>query len=568
VINDPNLAGVACNYDKYGFYLGGQQSRGGLPNFIASYFNIPVFDVVDPCLGDTTSFVLSDTADLDSVYWDFGDPSSGPLNNSRDLFPKHYYANIGIYPVNVVVYIGSVTDTIQRIINVTFQPTATLRSDTVLCEGNVLTLDPGSNPGADFLWSTGQTSPTIQVDTSGLYLVDINYGNICFAKDSVQITFTPAPIQNFGPDTTLCNGGWLLLDAGNPGSQYTWSTGDTTQWITVLGSGTYTVDVSYLGCPISDTIDVMFENVPVVDLGPDTSFCLGLTYTLDAGTATDYLWSTGAVTQTIDVTTTGTYIVTASNGACETMDTVVVSFDPAPVVALGPDQTVCDGQTVTLDAENPGANYVWSTGEVTQTIDVFWPAVYSVTVEQNGCVGVDTFELLNFPQSIVTLGDEEEICHYDYATLTASSGLNTYAWSTGQTGRIIQVNNQATFWVTGVDNNGCQADTAYQNILVEDCSCTPDKNLYVPNAFTPTQLANTRFFPRGNTNMFINEMKIFNRWGELVYQAGPFDVNDPTFGWDGMYKGEMLKPQTFAYYIIAQCGGETYPISGNVTLIR
>jgi hypothetical protein len=128
-------------------------------------------------------------------------------------------------------------------------------------------------------------------------------------------------------DTTFCNGNELTISAGNPGASYLWSTGDTTQSITVSQSGAYTVMVSNTFGSISDTVAVTVAPLPVVNLGSDTTIVAGTQLVLNAGNAgSQYLWNTGATTQTISVAGSGIYDVKVTSSAgCSASDTILVS---------------------------------------------------------------------------------------------------------------------------------------------------------------------------------------------------------------------------------------------------
>src|SRR5207253_1411584 len=144
-------------------------------------------------------------------------------------------------------------------------------------------------------------------------------------------------------------------------------------------------------CADTDTNVINFVAGPVVALGNDTTLCTGQPITIDAGNAgAAYLWSTGAITQTISPTTSGTYWVRASFGTCVATDTITITFTPLPVVNLGPDQSLCNGASANLDAGNPGDTYLWSTGGVTQTITVSASGTYWVQVANGTCTGTDT----------------------------------------------------------------------------------------------------------------------------------------------------------------------------------
>ncbi|WP_190277281.1 T9SS type A sorting domain-containing protein [Taibaiella lutea] len=133
---------------------------------------------------------------------------------------------------------------------------------------------------------------------------------------------------------------------------------------------------------------------PFVNLGPDTVLCAGTTLILDAlNYDCTYLWNTGSTERTLAVTTSGTYFVTATSNLGSSTDTIVVTFNPAPVVNLGNNITVTTS-SYTLDAGNPGAAYLWNTGETTQTITVNSSGNYKVRVtNSNGCSASDSINV-------------------------------------------------------------------------------------------------------------------------------------------------------------------------------
>jgi gliding motility-associated-like protein len=532
------------------------------------YFNTDNLVLVESCglsASPDTTICFGDSAVLrarnDISYW------WSTLLAPTDTLSTD--SNLVVSPTTSTVYLVH-GDTATEMIAVTVdqKPVVKLRNDTVLCLGPVLTLK-GENPGANYSWSTGQTTQNIQVDTTGTYWVDVSYGG-CTIRDSTTITFNKGPVVDLGPDSSLCVGDWILLDAANVGATYLWHDGSTNQWFTAVTSGTYWATASRWGCSHTDTINLTFDAMPSVDLGQDTTFCSGGSITLDAeNPGASYTWSTGDTTQTLDVTTSGNYIATAAFGACADMDTVNVSVIQTPVVNLGPDLSICGGDVHTLDAGNPGSTYLWSPGgEVTQTIQVTTPGTYIVFVSNQQCTESDTLNLSVDVPPVLDLGVDTTICDYESVFLNAGSGLATYSWSTGQATQAIIAEQQATYWVTGVDANGCQADTAFKVIWEEQCDCVPGEDIFLPNLFTPSQTLNSRFYVRSKTGMTVTELKIFNRWGELVFEGADFPSNDISFGWDGTYKGQELQPQTFAYYVRAVCGNEEITLSGNVTILR
>jgi hypothetical protein len=301
------------------------------------------------CVQDTLTYLIQPptgqtTGDLGTGWF----INSISLKTENDSLPDGTFSSNGsevryvsaasdldsvfILTANVKLQSTGCDTLIQRYIYVSPAPTVDLGADTVLCDGEILTLIAPLSES--YLWSTGATTQSIQVISGGNYAVTIANGAGCTAFDVIQATFNPSPSVNLGVDTTVC--GDMILDAGNPGLNYLWNTGATTQTISVSTTGTYSVKVTGIGtnaCFRFDTIVVTVNASPVVDLGPPTmDICESSPEILDAGNpGANYLWSTGATTQTIEVSLAGTYsvIVTNTNG-CKGMDTVVVSNKPAP----------------------------------------------------------------------------------------------------------------------------------------------------------------------------------------------------------------------------------------------
>nr|WP_320120332.1 gliding motility-associated C-terminal domain-containing protein [uncultured Marinifilum sp.] len=347
-------------------------------------------------------------------------------------------------------------------VNVTVHPNPTvdLGADQETCAGGTITLDAG-NAGASYLWSTGETTQNITVSASGNYSVVVTDANACSAIDDVNVTVHPNPTVDLGADQETCARGSITLDAGNSGSSYLWSTGETTQTITVSASGNYSVVVTDVnGCSATDDVNVTVHPNPIVDLGSDQETCAGGTITLDAGNSgSSFLWSTGETTQIITVNTSGNYsvVVTDTNG-CSATDDVNVTVHPNPTVDLGADQETCAGGSITLDAENSGSSYLWSTGETTQTITVSVSGNYSVVVtDANGCSATDDVNVIVHPNPTVDLGADQETCAGGSITLDAENSGSSFLWSTGETTQTITVNASGNYFVVVTDTNGCSA---------------------------------------------------------------------------------------------------------------
>ncbi|MFA5782705.1 MAG: gliding motility-associated C-terminal domain-containing protein, partial [Bacteroidales bacterium] len=254
-------------------------------------------------------------------HWDFG--ISTLTNDTSDVInPTYTYPGTGTYTVTLIASDNNCSDTLY--IDVTIHPTpvVNIENDTVLCQPAGLTLDAG-NPDFSYLWSTGETTQTIYATSTGIYWVSV-YDQYCNDVDSVDITIHPSPAADLGNDTVLCESAGLTLDAGHPGFSYLWSTGETTQSIHVTSPGIYWVSVYDQYCSDVDSIKVSAIFPP--DLGSDVNMCGQDYLVLDAGSSIgNFLWSTGAITQTIVVTEPGTYWVQILYPNCSFSDTIKVT---------------------------------------------------------------------------------------------------------------------------------------------------------------------------------------------------------------------------------------------------
>ncbi len=216
------------------------------------------------------------------------------------------------------------------------------------------------------------------------------------------------------------------------------------------------------------------QDAPAPSLGGDTAFCEGGSVTLDPGIIGEtYVWSTGASSPTITVSTGGTYWVrvTDANNFSGT-DTIVVEVIPFPIVDLGPDRDFCDGAL--LDAGNPGLLYSWNTGASSQTIDVEESGTYSVTVSvpDYGCPASDEVSLdIIFGPEAAFLWTHEGTQAYFFA---ASPLATSWSWDFGDGATSIErdpVHTYAaagTYEVTLVVTNECGTSEIALQVTVDE----------------------------------------------------------------------------------------------------
>jgi gliding motility-associated-like protein len=269
-----------------------------------------------------------------------------------------------------------------------------------------------SFPGTPGLWTQFSSSWNSGISTSATICIsdlqtaasgndfaidDITFRQLCKIKDSVYVNITIPDTTYVIHDTSICNASLPYMLTAPPGYvTYLWSTGSASPVsIGISGSGTYWV-TAYGGCTYrSDTFHVGIFTSPTVNLGADTGFCLGNIYILSSPqpTGSSWLWSTGAITDSIHISATGSYTLTVTNGdGCSAYDVINVIVGPPPVVDLGPDTVSCDGHPILLISSVTYTTpaYYWHDFTTGPTFTATTTGTYWLQVTENGCSGADT----------------------------------------------------------------------------------------------------------------------------------------------------------------------------------
>ncbi len=332
------------------------------------------------CPGD--SVVLDAGSGFASYRWSTGE-------TSRQIIVR----TAGSFIVTVTSANGCTGTSAQHIVMMAQVPVITPTGPIHICIGGSVTLDAGAGY-ATYRWSTGATTRTIQVSSSGTYSVSVTLGNCQLTSNAVVVSVVASlqpTITASGP-ISFCDSGSVVLTADPGYAVYRWNTGATTQSITVTASGVYVCTVQDPnGCSgISQPIVVTVHPRPTPVITPSTAtLCLGDSIELDAGGGyAVYEWSTGERTQTIHVKSGGSYSVRVTDGngcsGTSTAVTVTVQRRPAtPVITRSGD---------VLMATKAG-RYQWykdglpMPGETNQFLLVKEPGSYTVEVfdEENGC---------------------------------------------------------------------------------------------------------------------------------------------------------------------------------------
>ncbi len=255
-----------------------------------------------------------------------------------------------------------------------------------------------------------------------------------FSNENYLLAVT-TPDVDLGEDTAICSGSNIVLDAGAGYDSYVWNTGATTQTITIITSGVYSVTVTRNGCTDSDTIKVSEHTIDYT-LGGDTIVCGGDTASLFVNTQASYVWFNGDTDSVIYITpsTSGYYSVNIYDSICSIEDSIFVNVVTTSNVMAGDNQVVCVGDSLSLWASG-GNSYTWSTGDTTANINVIAldSIIYYVTVSvSGGCEAVDSVIVSAIEPPILNASNDTAICEGETLQLFVS-GADSFHWEPSAT---------------------------------------------------------------------------------------------------------------------------------------
>ncbi|HRB86318.1 MAG TPA: choice-of-anchor L domain-containing protein [Bacteroidia bacterium] len=401
--------------------------------------------VLTICSGSNTTLTATAGA---SYLW-----STGATTQSVSVGTSNTYTV-------TVTYSGGCTATASVNVTANTNPVPSITGNNSICQGQSSTINAGSYAG--YLWSTGATAATINVNTAGNYSVTVTDANGCTGTASFNLTVNANPTPTITGVTSFCAGGNSTLNAGGGYTNYLWSGGATTQTINVTAGGNYAVTVTNAaGCTATTNKVITVNALPVPSVTGTLSFCAGKNTTLTVpGSYTTYQWSNGATTSNITVSTASTFTVTVTDAnGCTGSKSATTTINTNPVPSIIGNSSICQGQSSTINAGSY-AGYSWSTGATAATINVNTAGNYSVTVtDANGCTGTASFNLTVNANPTPTITGVTSFCAGGNSTLNAGGGYTNYLWSGGATTQTINVTAGGNYAVTVTNASGCTATT-------------------------------------------------------------------------------------------------------------
>ena len=353
--------------------------------------------------------------------------------------------------------------------------------------------------------STNDSTYHVFSDTGNFDVTLYSYLNSIVDTSITSIYINPLPSVNLGIDTAICEGDTLVLDITLQDASYLWNDNSINPNYNLFSVGDYSVIViDSNGCINSDTINVVLNPFPDINLGDDIEMCEGDdilildVYLEDAS----YLWSDNSTSSSITINDMGVYsvILTDSNG-CSNSDTINVIINPLPTS----DFTFYPQPT---DLNNP---------------DILFTNISSINTSYEWNFGDGTIieDLNNINHSYQFSGE------YDVSLIS----LNEF---------------------------GC-IDTAIYQVIIDPGGF----DLFIPNTFTPNNDEHNELFVIKGRYIIDYNIKIFNRWGKKIFESDNIEKY-----WDGRFEGKLVQQEKYTYLVtVLDINGDIYESTGIVNVI-
>lgn len=321
-------------------------------------------------------------------------------------------------------------------------PALNIVADSIICQGDstLLSIDSSS----DYMWVNGNApQQVLGINTAIWVKPTTNTTYLAFNENdtvSVRVRVVDYPTADLGPDTLLCQGALLLLDASFPEATYVWQDSSSQATFQSYEIGTYSVTVDLYGCAARDTIEVLADVLDIPELGPDKGLCEDevLHFDVEHPEAIAYRWENGFNKSNRAIDEVGFYWVERIGERCITRDSIYIS-DGTFSFDLGRDTFFCEGDVVLLDPEIPHAEYEWSVPSFGQVLSVEEPGLYWVEVFKEDCDFRDSIFLSSKPRPVINFPGDTILCGDERLFIDLFYPNAEYEWSTGATSSSILV---------------------------------------------------------------------------------------------------------------------------------
>lgn len=578
----------------------------------------------DACL--PTEITMRATATNAVKYiWDFDD---GTVLTSTTPSASYTYPKEGVYYPRVILEdnrgcqvpaLGSERVLIDKVL-------ADFVSDaTLACGGGVIRLTNKSSSVSNtkeghamsYAWDFGvadrtddvstATDPQFRYDKPGNYTIKLVTTSAfgCKAETTLPIKVAPQPVAEILPITPICAGYSVRLqgrETGNlPGTQWTWQVGDGQPMNviepprqTISQPGIIPVKLTITNpdgtCPNTANATITVHAPPRLNLGSPQNVCLGSAVQLQSNTdpGTRVTWTNYQISdihslspRVSPLVDTVYHVLAESQYGCTNEATVRVTVTQ-PHKVQTQNAEMCNGKNIQLHASG-ATRYQWIPAEGLSRSDVADPIANPAVTTTYVVVGfgrdacfTDTAravvtvrpspQINAGPDMVVPVGSEIRIPTQGSPDITRvqwqpATGLSC----TDCLQPLVTPKTAVTYLVTASNQYGCVSKDDITIKLVCQSGVT-----FLPNTFTPNgDGQNDVFYIRGRGIRLVKVFRIFNRWGQVMFERGNYNIEDMSMGWDGKINGQVVNPEVFIYYAELVCDtGEIFVLKGNVTVLK
>jgi len=500
----------------------------------------------------------------------------------------------GQYTASVTGGSGCVVEDFVTV-TVNEKPTIDLGGDQGICDGQSVNLEAGVT-ATSYLWQLNgtdiSTADMVEISEAGEVTLTVTNEFDCTDTDMITVTVGANPSISLEAEYTYCPGESVDIVADSDATAFEWTVNgevasSTSEIITISEAA----DVSVLAtndqnCTATASTAVTEGALPVVDLGADITLCPDDQTTLSAGSHTAYLWTTNETTPDITIVNTGitdvttvTYGVQVTNDdGCSASSELDITLLPElmPIVTAAA-AGVCGGEPVVLTASG-GSTFVWldPTGTLTDvegntaTAQPTETTTYEVIASNEQCpdsevsttVTVEVFER----GEDVSAGEDDCVVLGQSIELEATGGIS-YQWDTSDpivgasdiANPEVNPTEETVYTVQITDANLCTYMDSVTICILED----PLQEFQLVSIITPNGDGdNDQLEFKGLEAFPENQLTIYNRWGNVVFQRSRYQQTDVL--WDGTNGGSELPADT--YYYVLEFDGTTY--KSTITIMR
>ncbi len=513
----------------------------------------------------------------------------------------------GFYTVTVSDANGcSTVDTalVDAVPGLEITPTAFPASCFGATNGSLSVEVAGGDGDYTFTWSAGLPSqPDVENLSAGTYGLTVSDGLGCTATANLAVGQPSAIAITEAVSMVSCAGGddggvALSITGGTPPYSVSWSNGETGPGLEGLSLGTYqatVVDANNCTATIEVAVEeaspiaVAVTTEPVLCFGDQT----GAAQVAVSGGLPPYAydWSNGAATAGIEDAAAGMYTVSITDAAgCEVEETLMITQpDTALAVTAEALDVSCFGDEdgridLNVTGGTPTYRYSIDGGAFFSGSSTFIglePGTYDLQVrDANGCLFFGEPVVVGEPDPIeVSLGSTRAINFQDtiqvIPEITGGVEPFGYEWFPKDStvlscyrcsAPLATVDFQQSIRVIVTDITGCTGEAVFTLYAKKD------RPVFVPTGFTPNGDSRNDLLTvlaREGLEADIRTFRIFDRWGEVVYETNDISPNEMTAGWDGTFRGEPMQPGVYLWFIeLEYTDGLTETFKGQTTLIR